>query len=178
MTFFRFYDWKYHTLQKIYLWSLCTLLLLSLENVFYPHAKMMLWNFEITKAVLWHHETVKTAHVTTLVLQPPELVLQQGPRGSRDGGRKWLLCFFERRLAEGQAGFCCGPDFLQSLLSVHSMFEWLYREIAFIVSTQENQKQKHLQHSVWRQCSQKHWGNDLPARIKVSTMCSSFALLF
>lgn len=82
------------------------------------------------------------AHVTTPVLLPAELVLQRGARGSRDRGRKWLLCLFERRLAEGQAGFCCGPDFFQSLLSVHSMFEWLYREIAFIVSTQENQTQK------------------------------------
>lgn len=33
-------------------------------------------------------------------------------RGSRDRGRKWLLCLCEGRLAEGQAGFCCGPDFL------------------------------------------------------------------
>lgn len=116
-----------------------------------------------------------SAHVTTPVLQPAESVLQQGARGSRDRGRKWLLCLLERRLAEGQAGFCCGPDFLQSPLSVHSMFEWLYREIAFIVSTQKNQKQKHLQHSVWRQCSQKHWGNDLPTRINVPTMQSLFS---
>lgn len=51
------------------------------------------------------------AHVTTPVLQPPKLVVQQEARGSRDRRRKWLLCLFERRLAEGQAGFCCGPDF-------------------------------------------------------------------
>lgn len=68
---------------------------------------------------------IEMADVTTPVLQPAELVLQRGARGSRDGGRKWLQCLYVRRLTEGQAGFCCGPDFFQSLLSVHSMFEWL-----------------------------------------------------
>lgn len=75
------------------------------------------------RATVWNK--TKMADVATPVLQPAELVLQRGARSSGDGGRKWLLCLCVRRLAKGQAGFCCGPDFLQSLLSVHSMFEWL-----------------------------------------------------
>lgn len=80
------------------------------------------------------------------------------------------MCLFKGRLVEGRAGFCCGPDFLQSLMSVHSVFKWLYGEIAFIVSTQENQKQKHLQHSARSQCSQRCQGNESPTWINVPTM--------
>lgn len=35
-------------------------------------------------------------------------------------------------------------------------------------------EKKHLQHSVWRQCSQKHGGNELPTRIGIPTMCWVF----
>ena len=56
-----------------------------------------------------------------------------GVRSSTGGGGNGGSACLGGGLAKGQLGFCCAPDFLQTHLSVASVFEWLYGEIAFIV---------------------------------------------
>lgn len=79
----------------------------SSQTLTYEH-----WNPKTTCCCTAVWNKIEMAGVTTPVQQPAELVLQQRARGSGDRGRKWLLCLYVRRLAEGQAGFCCVPDFL------------------------------------------------------------------
>lgn len=54
-------------------------------------------------------------------------------------GRKWLMCVCVCVCVDG-GGVSRGAGWIllwpRFFLSVHSLFEWLWREIAFIVSTQ------------------------------------------
>lgn len=56
------------------------------------------------------------------------------------------------------------------------MFEWLYREIAFIVSTQENQTQKNT--SSIQSEDNAHKSMEEMSYQPGSTMCYSFSQLF
>lgn len=58
----------------------------------------------------------------------------EGLQGQKE---EMAAVFVWEEVSRGAGWILLWPRFLQSLLSVYSMFEWLYREIAFIVSTQE-----------------------------------------